>query len=346
MAPLVSIVVTCFNQGQYLEKSVNSVLKQTFSDLECLIVDDGSTDNTRQVAEQLMAGDSRIKYFYKENGGVSSARNFGFRQAQGEWIQFLDSDDWINEDKIRFQLSCREGINQNNTVFYSDYERVYLNKEQNITDRQLNIVGSLTREQLIQRLLIPDFLADSPFPVLQQCLLLNRNVFQKKMFDESLKALQDRDFPLDLAIAEVDFVYTPIVGAFYTKHQTNRTNKWSYMKNYYVLFYETVKKRHPELLPLCQIGLDFILKDTIREKDQENFEKLLKIMNYPVYFWDKKIKVNGSNSLNLIYRVRGVIPSFLIYEKYRGPRSQKIIAMFSQLMNLGKDSHKNPQKTE
>jgi len=343
MVPLVSIVVTCFNQAHYLEKSVNSVLKQTFSDWECLIVDDGSTDNTKEVAEQLMSVDSRVKYFSKENGGVSSARNFGFRQTQGEWVQFLDGDDWINEDKIRFQLTHIGQVNQANTVFYSDYERVYLDKQQNIRDRQLNIVGSLTREELIQRLLIPDFLANSPFPVLQQCLLLNRQVFQKKMFDESLKALQDRDFPLDLLMAGVDFVYTPIVGAFYTKHQTNRTNKWSYMKNYYVLFYETVYKRHPELLSLCEIGVDFIIKDTIREKDAQNFERLMKIVNSPVYFWDKRFKVDDPNLLKLIYRVRGVIPSFLIYEKYRGPRSEKIISLFSQLINLGKKSKNNPQ---
>ncbi|MFB2835374.1 glycosyltransferase family 2 protein [Floridanema evergladense] len=344
MTPLVSIIITCFNQGKYLEKSVNSVLNQTFSDLECLIIDDGSTDNTREVSEHLVTRDSRIKYFYKENGGVSSARNYGFRQCQGEWIQFLDADDWINEDKIRFQLSHKEGKNQSNSVFYTDYERVYLDKEQNITDRQLNIVGSLTREQLIQRLLIPDFLADSPFPVLQQCLLLNRNVFQKKMFDESLKALQDRDFPLDLAIAGVDFIYTPIVGAFYTKHQTNRTNKWSYMKNYYILFYETVYKRHPELVPLCEVGLDFLIKDTIREKDTQNFERLIKITNYPIYFWDKRFKINNPNLLKSIYRIRQVIPNFLIYEKYRGPRSEKIIAMFSQLTKLGKNSNNNPQR--
>ncbi|MCL1466740.1 glycosyltransferase family 2 protein [Argonema galeatum] len=331
MAPVVSIIVTCFNQERYLEKSVKSVLSQTFTDLECLIVDDGSSDRTREVAEHLMTIDSRVKYFYKENGGVSSARNFGFRQAQGEWIQFLDADDWIDQNKTSFQLSNLNGLDGKNTVFYCDYERVFLDKEQNITDRQLNIVGSLTKDQLIQRLLIPDFLADSPFPVLQQCMLMNRSIFSKKMFDESLKALQDRDFPLGLLQAGVNFVYTPIVGAFYTKHQTNRTNKWSYMKGYYILLYETVYSKQKDLLPLCEIGIDFLVQETIREKDKANFERLIKIIDSPVYFLDKKVKVNNPAFLKIIYSLRQITPSFILYEKYRGPRSQKILSIFSKL---------------
>lgn len=157
MTPLVSIVVTCFNQACYLERSVQSVLSQTFTDLECIIVDDGSTDGTREVAQGFQSRDSRVSYFYKENGGVSSARNCGFRQAKGEWIQFLDSDDWIDEAKISSQLSCLSSVAGENTVFYTDYERVFLDKEGNITNRIENRVGSLTSEQLIQRLLIPIF---------------------------------------------------------------------------------------------------------------------------------------------------------------------------------------------
>ncbi len=244
MTPLVSIIVTCFNQASYLERSVKSVLSQTFTDLECIIVDDGSSDNTQEVAQQLMSLDSRVSYFYKENGGVSSSRNFGFKQAKGNWIQFLDGDDWIHEDKIRFQLSYASESKEEDTAYYTDYERVFIDREGKITDRQENVVGSLTTEQLIQRLLIPDFLAKSPFPLLQQCLLMHRSIFQKKLFDERLKALQDRDFPLDLLLAGVNFIYTPMIGAYYTKHQFNRTNNWSYMKNYYIMFYETVCGKH------------------------------------------------------------------------------------------------------
>ncbi|MEC4815271.1 MAG: glycosyltransferase family 2 protein [Scytonema sp. PMC 1069.18] len=341
MTPLISIVITCFNQGIYLERSVKSVLSQTYSDLECIIIDDGSTDNTKAVSQELLGLDSRISYFYKENGGVSSARNFGFQQAKGTWIQFLDADDWIHEDKIRFQLSHLDGSEGENTVFYTDYERVFIDKEGNITQRVENIVGSLTKEQLIQRLLIPDFLADSPFPVLQQCLLMHRSIFQKKMFDEKLKALQDRDFPLDLLLAGVNFIYTPIVGAYYTKHQFNRTNNWSYMKNYYIILYETVCGKHPELIPLAQVGIGFLLREAIREKEKANFDRLMKLFHPPFYLLEDKIQVNNPFLLKLIYNIRLIIPSFLLYEKYRGPRSKRVLSIFSKLRNWGKSTNQS-----
>ncbi|MGB3650544.1 MAG: glycosyltransferase family 2 protein [Rivularia sp. (in: cyanobacteria)] len=331
MTPVVSIVVTCFNQAGYLERSVKSVLAQTFTDLECIIVDDGSSDNTQEVAEQLKSYDPRVSYYYKENGGVSSSRNFGFKQAQGKWIQFLDGDDWIHEDKIRFQLSYSDRVDDENTVFYTDYERVFLDKEQHITNRQENIVGSLTSEQLIKRLLIPDFLANSPFPLLQQCLLMHRNVLDKKMFDLKLKALQDRDFTADLLVAGVKFIYTPLVGAFYTKHQLNRTNNWSYMKDYYIMFYETVCSKHKDLIPLCQVGVDFLLKEAIREKEHNNFYRLVKLFVPPLELLNKKIKIYHISIVKLLYMVRLITPSFLIYEKARGPRSHKIIAFFEGL---------------
>ena len=333
MTPLVSIIVTCFNQASYIERSVKSVLSQTFSDIECIIVDDGSADNSQEVAKQLMSLDPRVSYFYKENCGVSSARNFGFKQAQGKWIQFLDGDDWIHEDKIRFQLSHVSALDKEDTIFYTDYETVFIDKEGKITKRQENIVGALTREQLIQRLLIPDFLADSPFPLLQQCLLINRGIFQEIVFDEGLKALEDRDLPLDLLLAGVNFVYTPMVGAFYTKHQFNMTSNWSYMKNSYIMFYETVCGKHQELIPLSQMGINFFLKEAMREKEDNNFYRLVKMVQFPVDFFNQKIYVNQTSLVKLIYKIRLIIPSFLIYEKYRGPRSRKIISLVSKLIN-------------
>ncbi len=336
MTPLVSFILPCFNRANYLEKCVTSVLNQTLTDLECLIIDDGSTDHTRQVSENLVNRDARIKYFYKENGGVSSARNLGFNKSQGEWIQCLDPDDWIHEDKTRFQLNYLSHAAVENTVFYCDYERVYLDSNQNIIKRETNIISSLTKEQLIQRLLLPDFLADSPFPLLQQCLLMHRSVFNKKMFDESLKALQDRDFTLDLLVADVNFVYTPIVGAFYTKHESNRTNNWFYMINYYTILYETVAKKHQDLITLCQPGITFLIKEAIKEKDKKSFDRLIKMLQPPFYLLNKNITLNHHILIKIIYAMRLVIPQSLLYEQYRGPRLKKLISIFSGLKNQTK----------
>jgi glycosyltransferase involved in cell wall biosynthesis len=331
MAPLVSFILPCFNRANYLEKCVTSVLNQTLTDLECLIIDDGSSDNTHQISENLVSRDSRVKYFYKENGGVSSARNLGFAKSQGEWIQCLDPDDWIHEDKTRFQLNYLSNGSAENIIFYCDYERVYLDSNQNIIKRETNIVSSLTKEQLIQRLLLPDFLANSPFPLLQQCLLMHRSVFNKKIFDENLKALQDRDFTLDLLVAGINFVYTPIVGAFYTKHESNRTNNWYYMKNYYTILYETVFKKNKNLIYFCQPGISFLIKEAIKEADKKSFDRLIKMFQPPFYLLDKNIKINYVFLIKFIYILRLIIPQSLLYEQYRGPRLKKIISTVSGL---------------
>jgi glycosyltransferase involved in cell wall biosynthesis len=91
--PKVSIVVPCYNQAQYLDESLNSVLNQTFTQWECIIVNDGSSDDTETVAKQWEVKDPRFIYLYQENGGVSSARNVGIQKAKTAFILTLDADD-------------------------------------------------------------------------------------------------------------------------------------------------------------------------------------------------------------------------------------------------------------
>lgn len=343
MTPVVSIIVNCYNQAHYLERSVKSVLAQTFTDLECIIVDDGSTDNTRQVAENLMSLDERVRYCGRENGGLPSARNFGVEQAKGEWIQCLDADDWIHEDKTRFQLehlakiieqesakqeSAKQESTQKNLVLYCDYERVYIDKEERIAAREPNTIGALNREQFIQRLLVPDFLAGSPHPALQQCMLMHKSIFEKNRFPEELKALGDRYFGVQILKNGVTFVYAPIVGAFYTKHQGNRTNNWNYMKNYYTQFYEKVAREYPDLPPLCGVGLEYLINEAVRDKEPEQLERLEKILATAIALkiWNQAIPIGHPVWLKLAYAIRAITPSFLLYEKYQGPRSKKILS--------------------
>lgn len=99
--PLVSIITPCYNQGKYLAETIDSVLAQTYKNWEMVIVDDGSSDNSKEVANSYANKDSRIRYIYQDNAGPSAARNNGVRMSHGIYIQFLDGDDKLAKDYIK-----------------------------------------------------------------------------------------------------------------------------------------------------------------------------------------------------------------------------------------------------
>lgn len=100
----ISVVVPCYNQAQYLSDALQSVFEQSYSNWECIVVNDGSTDNTRDIASEWCNKDSRFRYIEKENGGVADARNKGIRLAKGDWILPLDGDDIIAKDYLKLAV--------------------------------------------------------------------------------------------------------------------------------------------------------------------------------------------------------------------------------------------------
>jgi glycosyltransferase involved in cell wall biosynthesis len=104
MNKLVSIIVPCYNQSIYLDEALQSVLEQTYNDWECIIVDDGSTDNTKQIAANWIEKDNRFIYHYKENQGLCSARNTGINISKGIYILPLDADDKISKEYIELAV--------------------------------------------------------------------------------------------------------------------------------------------------------------------------------------------------------------------------------------------------
>ena len=94
--PLISVIVPVYNIEKYLERCVNSIREQTYTNLEILLVDDGSTDSSGTICDKFAEEDNRVRVFHKENGGSSSARNLGIAEAKGEYLGFVDSDDYIS----------------------------------------------------------------------------------------------------------------------------------------------------------------------------------------------------------------------------------------------------------
>ncbi len=111
-----SIIIPVYNTEKYLNKCIDSVLNQSYSDFEMIIVNDGSKDNSQSIIDEYLKNNARIKSYIKENGGLSDARNFGVTKANGEYLLFLDSDDYIGEDLL---LNLNDIITDEDIVRYN-----------------------------------------------------------------------------------------------------------------------------------------------------------------------------------------------------------------------------------
>ncbi|MBR5515132.1 MAG: glycosyltransferase family 2 protein [Clostridia bacterium] len=123
---MVSVIMPAYNSQRTIEAAINSILNQTYTDLEVIVVNDCSTDATEEVVKTITLKDPRVKYFCNEkNSGVSYTRNFAISKAQGEWIAFLDSDDLWRANKLEVQLKIAE--EQKADILYSSHSMIDIN---------------------------------------------------------------------------------------------------------------------------------------------------------------------------------------------------------------------------
>lgn len=101
MKPLVSVIVPVYNVRDYVDKCLESLIRQSYDNLEIVVVDDGATDGSGEICDELAKSDKRIKVFHKKNGGLSSARNYGIKKAKGEYVCLVDSDDYVKKDFVK-----------------------------------------------------------------------------------------------------------------------------------------------------------------------------------------------------------------------------------------------------
>ena len=117
----ISVIVPIYNVGNYIEQCVNSLLKQTYRNLEIILINDGSTDGSGEICNELAQNDERVKVIHLENGGVSRARNKGLEVATGTWVAFVDGDDWVELDIYEKLLNVSEGKDISFCRFSRDY---------------------------------------------------------------------------------------------------------------------------------------------------------------------------------------------------------------------------------
>jgi len=197
--PLISIIVPAYNQGKYLPDALNSVLAQTLTDWECLVINDGSTDSTEEIMINYLKKDQRFRYIPQPNQGLPGARNTGLREACGSYIQFLDADDLLLPDKLEIQSKEFQQIAPTNAVFCDSIE----------------FWGDAHPRQSAQKIVafgpfadpLAHFISASTFPI--HSFLLRRQVFADLSFDETLNANEDRLFWTHYCLDGGTFSYQP-----------------------------------------------------------------------------------------------------------------------------------------
>ncbi len=192
--PNVSVIIPTYNRALYVTKAIDSVLAQTYKDYEIIVVDDGSTDNTKNVLEPYLG---RINYMYQENAGVSAARNTGIKSAKGQWIAFLDSDDeWLPE-----KLACHlEGIRKNSKVCLHVVNALLKNEYAEDADffRFANFSNHMKSDSCrIERPLV--YQIKYGFAKIQCVMIRQASLMNVGLFDTRLTLYEDQDLICRLA---------------------------------------------------------------------------------------------------------------------------------------------------
>jgi glycosyltransferase involved in cell wall biosynthesis len=191
---LISVVIPVYNGAKTIQATINSVLNQTFSDFELIVIDDGSTDSTLQIISTIK--DDRLNVFSYPNAGVSASRNRGIAKATGKYIAFLDSDDLWTSDKLELQLAALETTQAAIAYSWTDWI--------DESGQFLRPGGHIAESgNVYVKLLIRDFIESGSNP-----LILKQALDEVGNFDESISAAEDWDVWLRLA-ARYEFVAIP-----------------------------------------------------------------------------------------------------------------------------------------
>jgi len=217
---LVSVIVPTFNRSGLLQRALDSVWGQDYRPLELLVVDDGSTDNTKDVVEAFAKETTcqnsfSVFYHGQSNGGGQRARNVGLKAARGRYVRFLDSDDWLESTAMRIQV--RALLDSGNGVCYGDWIDAY--EGESVPEKARVKCSAGAFEDPVASLLgkqwAPNF-----------CYLLERNLAQKVGgWSENYQALQDRDFINRIACTGAAFSYTPVTIGYYCHHHGSRVSR-------------------------------------------------------------------------------------------------------------------------
>lgn len=277
--PFFSIIIPVYNKETFIENTITSVLQQSFSDFELLLVNDGSTDQSEAKIKQF--SDERIKYFSKENGGASTARNYGIEKSEANYITFLDADDYWYPDFLQEMASSIEEF-PNHKIFSAAIE---VETEKVVFPSQYSIKKSNDRE------IVDYFVASMKTTIIcTSCAAFHKSVFEKVGgFDTEIKSGQDTDMWIRLGLHfPIVFSWKILARYVYDANSLSRKKEYS-NKNFNFDKFKAVEKTHPNLKRFIDFN-NFSL--AIRSKlinDKNNFSLYYKKIDLTKLPFKKRI---------------------------------------------------------
>lgn len=302
MNGLISVIVPVYNVEKYIRQCLDSIINQTYKNLEIILVDDGSTDNSGQICDEYAVKDNRIKVIHKENGGQSSARNTGLDvcTSGGDFVAFVDSDDWLESDM--YETLYRDMRRTKADIVVCGYYVEYL-KYTAIKNNEENFFDS-------NEIVLENCFYNKNFQNAVWCKLYNRNIFNKIRFPEG-RIYEDMLILLEILEQSSSVLITDKILYHYRQQNNSTMNMRTYEKSFEKItacqeILLKIQKKHSNLLNLAYSQLYrhylYLLDDILLERivvhkggfDIKDIKKyfrknILEILNNPVINFKKKI---------------------------------------------------------
>lgn len=285
---LISVIVPVWNAHDYLERCIDSIINQTYTNLEIILVDDGSSDDSLEICRSFERKDTRIKVFHKENGGQGSARNFALEHCQGQYVGFVDNDDWILPTMYErlMELICKYKVNVSRCDDAQSVEEIgkdvredfFLSKKEFHKEFFCDIVGGHVTDRLFERKLIGEY----RFP--------------------NSKTIEDTRFIRQLLQDINGEAFTKEKLYFYTVREDNTSNK--YARTYISSFERAMEyqSRYEEAIRLFPSYQDLLLQKSTtfacgcirillqtKKKKSNDFEMMAGFLRkYKTQIWKNK----------------------------------------------------------
>jgi glycosyltransferase involved in cell wall biosynthesis len=279
---LVSIIIPTYNRAYLIAETIESIIAQSYTNWECIIVDDGSSDNTEELIESFSKNDSRIQYYERPVDrikGANACRNYGFEISKGEYVNWFDSDDVMAFDFL--EVAFKEFDKNNNIDFVLFDFEVFKENVSNIIRIQKNKTNNLIEDYATWKINFGTW-----------AIVWKRNFVEDYSFDENLHRAQDLDFNLRIFFNEsYDFITSNHIGVYLRQHEKNLTSDFNKMNVNSLISEFKVRKYMIDSLIERKTSEDIVVKSveimTIAYRKMyrgNHFKLFFKSINYSINF--------------------------------------------------------------